>query len=246
MNNGNFKTCARGHFYSATLDHCPYCPSTGSSNSKPSSAASVGANGDSNRTMDVSGMNFGNIPNDAAATQQFVGTKDISQRGAGAYDGNEATKTIGDFGGNDNNKTQLPGDQEPSTEHVPDTGGRTMIFDDPTDIEDPQQATIRNRRKLVGWLVSYTLDEMGMDFKLYEGKNIIGRHEDCQIAIADKTVSAKHAIILFRAGRFSIADQQSTAGTFVNNEDIELQPRYLNDGDFIRVGKTILMFRSAF
>jgi pSer/pThr/pTyr-binding forkhead associated (FHA) protein len=86
---------------------------------------------------------------------------------------------------------------------------------------------------------------MGMDFKLYEGRNIIGRDLDCQITIADKTVSGKHALILFRAGKYSISDQQSTQGTFVNDEDINLEPRYLKDGDMIRIGQTVLKFRTS-
>ena len=87
---------------------------------------------------------------------------------------------------------------------------------------------------------------MGVDFKLYEGRNIIGRDLDCQISLDDNTVSAKHAVLLFRAGRYSITDQQSTQGTFVNGEDIELVPKYLNDGDIIKVGQTIFKFRSSF
>jgi len=94
----------------------------------------------------------------------------------------------------------------------------------------------------VGWLIEE--DGGGVNYKLYEGRNIIGRDLDCQITIADKKVSRRHAVILFRAGKYSIIDQQSTEGTFVNNEDIELEPRYINDGDIITVGNTRLKFRS--
>lgn len=107
------------------------------------------------------------------------------------------------------------------------------------------QRVYRESRKLVGWLVSYTLDPLGVDFKLYEGRNIIGRDLDSSITIEDNMVSAKHAVLLFRANKFSITDSQSSHGTFVNGEDIELEPRYLNDGDTITVGQTVLKFRSA-
>ena len=51
--------------------------------------------------------------------------------------------------------------------------------------------------------------------------------------------------ILYRNGKYSITDQQSSNGTYVNDEDIELDPRYLKDGDVIRIGKTVLKFRSS-
>lgn len=106
--------------------------------------------------------------------------------------------------------------------------------------------TFREYRKMVGWLVSYTLDAMGVDFKLYEGRNIIGRDADCNITVNDNMVSGKHAVLLFRAGKYSITDSQSSHGTFVNDNDIDLEPCYLQDGDVIRMGKTTFKFRTSF
>jgi hypothetical protein len=121
---------------------------------------------------------------------------------------------------------------------------KTQFFDGaPEDGTQPQK---RNFRKLVGWLVSYTIDESGVDFRLYEGRNVIGRDSDCQIVIPDMSVTGRHAILLFRNGKYSITDQQSSNGTYVNDEDIELEPRYIQDGDIIRIGDTILKFRSSF
>lgn len=104
----------------------------------------------------------------------------------------------------------------------------------------------RETRKLVGWLVTYSLDPMGVDFKLYEGRNIIGRDMDCNITVNDNMVSSKHAVLLFRANKYSITDSQSSHGTFVNGNDIDLEPVYLKDGDKIRVGKTEFLFRKSF
>ena len=108
------------------------------------------------------------------------------------------------------------------------------------------QRVYREVRKLVGWLVSYTLDPMGVDFKLYEGRNIIGRDMDCNITVNDNMVSSKHAVLLFRAGKYSVTDSQSSHGTFVNDVDIELEPYYLQDGDVIKVGQTVFKFRTSF
>ncbi|MBP5758114.1 MAG: FHA domain-containing protein, partial [Bacteroidales bacterium] len=97
-----------------------------------------------------------------------------------------------------------------------------------------------------GWLVSYSLDKMGVDFRLYEGRNIIGRDMDCNITVNDNMVSGRHAVLLFRADKYSLTDQQSTHGTFVNGNDIDLEPCYLQDGDVIKVGETVFKFRTSF
>lgn len=123
-----------------------------------------------------------------------------------------------------------------------ESGTRTMFMDS---MDENGKMKTRDYRMLVGWLVSYTLDSRGVDFKLFEGRNIIGQSAKCQITLQDSTVSGTHCVILFRAGKFSIKDEQSTHGTFVNGEDIELEPRYLNDGDIVTLGNTQLKFRVA-
>ena len=94
-------------------------------------------------------------------------------------------------------------------------------------------------------MVTYSFDAMGVDYKLYEGRNVIGRDQDCNITVNDGMISGKHAILLFRADKYSLTDNQSSHGTFVNDEDIELEPCYLNDGDIIRMGETIFKFRTS-
>ena len=207
----------------------------------------MGPTDDSNKTMDVSNFGMGNGAAMGAATGEFKETIDVGKGNAGnPVSGETKTSFVGGgFGGNDGETISVGGAPQPQGP-TPSPSERTMIFEEEGfDAQGQQQVYIRSRRKLVGWLVSYTLDEMGMDFKLYEGRNIIGRNADCQITIADKTVSGNHAVILFRAGKYSITDQQSSQGTFVNNEDIELEPRYLKDGDVIRMGQTLLRFRSS-
>jgi hypothetical protein len=115
------------------------------------------------------------------------------------------------------------------------------------EIEGKQKMEIeyRSRRKLVGWLVSYSFNDMGMDFKLYEGRNLIGRDMDCNITVNDLMVSGKHAVILFKNGKYKIKDELSTHGTWVNDKDIEDSHEELHDGDFIRIGETVFKFKSS-
>lgn len=98
----------------------------------------------------------------------------------------------------------------------------------------------RKSRKIVGWIISFTLDEMGLDFRLYEGSNSIGRDATNNITIAkDSSISSKHAVILFRESQgFFIKDDMSANGTFLNGEELEIgKPYSLKDGDKIGFGR---------
>lgn len=133
--------------------------------------------------------------------------------------------------------------QQPSVNYK-----RTVFGDEEEETQGPNmqagpKKVPRYSRKLVGWLVTYSFDELGVDYKLYEGRNIIGRDVDCNITINDGRMSGKHAVLLFRANKYSLTDNQSSHGTFVNEEDIDLEPRYLKDGDIIRMGNTVFKFR---
>ncbi len=145
----------------------------------------------------------------------------------------------------DEQETVLEGRQKP-------IGGysRTVFGDEEEEIRNynvqgEPKKTPRYVRKLVGWLVTYSLDELGVDYKLYEGRNVIGRDTDSNITVNDCRMSGKHAVLLFRANKYSLTDCQSSHGTFVNDEDIELEPRYLKDGDVIRMGNTVFKFRTS-
>jgi hypothetical protein len=100
-----------------------------------------------------------------------------------------------------------------------------------------------NGRKLVGWLVSFTLDPLGVDFKLFEGKNLIGSDPKCDIVLPDSAISGHHLTILFRLGHYDFKDEFSSNGTFVNDEF--QKEGQLKDGDVIRLGNTLLLFRAT-
>ncbi len=154
------------------------------------------------------------------------------------------------FGGTQTTVIENPGSTTCGNRRAAPNHGRTVFGDeyDELQITNAQGATkneARYGRKLVGWLVSYSSDELGVDYKLYEGRNIIGRDVDCNVTVNDGRMSGKHAVLLFRANKYSLTDSQSSHGTFVNEEDIELEPRYLKDGDIIRMGSTVFKFRSS-
>lgn len=223
-----YKQCPNGHYYQG--DHCPYCKTNNNYGGSPTSTKT-----------EV----FGNQGSAETESPRGYQQPTMQMPGAGGSGGEKTTVIDGEtiVGG--------PG-ARPANGGRPPMSGRTVFGDeDETEtVSTPSgervQRVYRETRKLVGWLVSYTLDPMGIDFKLYEGRNIIGRDMDCNITVNDSMVSSRHAVLLFRAGKYSITDSQSSHGTFVNNRDIELEPCYLSDGDIIQIGQTTFKFRTSF
>ena len=101
-----------------------------------------------------------------------------------------------------------------------------------------------SKGKIVGWLISYTRNADGEDFRIYDGYNRIGANPVCDIVLEDETVSGSHAIIVYRDGRFLVKDDLSRNGTFVNGREIsEAHP--LQSYDQVRIGNTFLTFIAA-
>jgi len=81
----------------------------------------------------------------------------------------------------------------------------------------------------------------GKQWKLSdEGEYTLGRLESCSIAFADAGMSKVHCRIVHHQDRWTIRDEKSRNGTFVNGKRIRGQ--FLKDGDKIRVGRTVLEF----
>ncbi|PRY84781.1 FHA domain-containing protein [Mongoliibacter ruber] len=122
-----------------------------------------------------------------------------------------------------------PNEENPSKKHTKVEGyaGTVQSADD---------------RTIVGFLISYSANEKGDFWALREGKNVIGSSNDCTIPLHSPTVSNIHAIINTRRSQNDnrlmvvITDQNSTNGVFVNNQDVEYQPRELKDRDKIKIG----------
>lgn len=118
---------------------------------------------------------------------------------------------------------------------------RTQVYQGPG--VSPVQRQAPQNRKLVGWLVSFTLHPNGVDFRLYEGRNTIGTDPACDIVLQDRGVSTRHLTILYRAGKLRFKDEMTTNGTFINGQ--MLDEGELNDGDIIKVGDTELKLRTV-
>lgn len=106
----------------------------------------------------------------------------------------------------------------------------------------------------VGELASVAVDELegpalvvrsgggraGESFSLYRERTRIGRSPECEVFLDDVTVSRNHAVVVKRDGAFSVDDQGSLNGTFVNRHRIDSSP--LENGDELQIGKYRLTF----
>ena len=74
----------------------------------------------------------------------------------------------------------------------------------------------------------------------------IGRRAETDLSIPwDGQVSGVHAVLQYIGGELAIVDDGlSTNGTFVNGQRISGRQR-LRDGDRVRVGRTVLVYRAA-
>ena len=80
----------------------------------------------------------------------------------------------------------------------------------------------------------------GESFRPAGERTRIGRSPDCDIFLDDVTVSRNHAVLIEENGKFSVEDQGSLNGTFVNRRRIDRAP--LEEGDELQVGKYRMTF----
>jgi hypothetical protein len=97
-------------------------------------------------------------------------------------------------------------------------------------------------RKIVGVLITYSWKPDGQMFPVREGRNLIGRGEECDIRVLeDSTLSQVNSHITFRKS-FVLGDMVSMSGTDLNGEPVEEQFRPLGNYAQIRTGSTRWLF----
>jgi pSer/pThr/pTyr-binding forkhead associated (FHA) protein len=66
-----------------------------------------------------------------------------------------------------------------------------------------------------------------------------GRASDQTVVLDDEFVSASHAMVVLRNGRWWVRDEGSTNGTLVNGAPVESETA-LNEGDELQIGQVVL------
>ena len=82
--------------------------------------------------------------------------------------------------------------------------------------------------------LSVVIDSTQQRVNLPTGEIFIGRAKDCDINIADQTISAHHARIVTYFNASYIEDLSSTNGTFLNGKRVKMHT--LHPGDEISLG----------
>lgn len=112
----------------------------------------------------------------------------------------------------------------------------------PEAVSSPQQPrrTVQPGKPVVGFLYSVSRTAVGEFWPLQIGRNTIGQSAECDIVLAEATVSSNHAVIVIRQGKngiiAAIKDPESTNGTFINGERIDFEAEECHSGDVITIG----------
>ncbi|MBP5313447.1 MAG: FHA domain-containing protein [Eggerthellaceae bacterium] len=116
---------------------------------------------------------------------------------------------------------------------------KTKEFD-PIEINNTQVQTKKPSVKQASLLVVQG-PRNGALFTLDGSPKTVGRSPACDIFLNDMTVSRRHAVLAPIRGGYSITDQKSYNGTWVNNKNIESIA--LKDGDMVQMGAFVLQFK---
>jgi pSer/pThr/pTyr-binding forkhead associated (FHA) protein len=98
---------------------------------------------------------------------------------------------------------------------------------------------------------SATVDRMSetgspiASWNLLRGRTRLGRDSDNHVVLDDERVSLHHALITVRDGVYWVEDLGSTNGTFVGDDKRVMEGHALVDGDQVRLGGVVLVFRGA-
>jgi pSer/pThr/pTyr-binding forkhead associated (FHA) protein len=92
----------------------------------------------------------------------------------------------------------------------------------------------------LAYVVLFDGDRPGRMYALKRNIVVLGRAEDCDVHIADASVSSQHARIQKRTQGFEIVDLDSTNGTFVGG--VRVSKSALRNGDHVTVGSVEFMF----
>lgn len=102
---------------------------------------------------------------------------------------------------------------------------------------------IADRTRALGHLIVMSTLEKGRSFSLSSTATYIGRGEVNDIVLKDEQVSQRHARFVLDAEHFWVEDVASTNGTFLNGTQVDGR-EMLKDEDLIKIGTTILKFKS--
>jgi pSer/pThr/pTyr-binding forkhead associated (FHA) protein len=79
------------------------------------------------------------------------------------------------------------------------------------------------------------IGETGTELEFTLDRTLVGREATCDVVVEDKSVSRKHVVIEHRGEGWTVVDQGSANGTFVNGQKVVAEAE-LHDGHELRLG----------
>jgi pSer/pThr/pTyr-binding forkhead associated (FHA) protein len=119
-------------------------------------------------------------------------------------------------------------------------GHTTMSFTPEENTEDDSLALADLRIEGPALVVRSGGGRAGETFALERDRVSVGRGPECDVFLDDVTVSRKHAVLRRGPDGFTIDDEGSLNGTYVNRRRVETAQ--LEDGDEVQIGKYRLTF----
>jgi hypothetical protein len=116
----------------------------------------------------------------------------------------------------------------------------TMTFTPEETAEDDSLSLAELRIEGPALVVRSGGGRAGETFALESDRLSIGRAPECEVFLDDVTVSRKHAVITRGDNGYTIEDEGSLNGTYVNRRRVETAS--LEDGDEVQIGKYKLTF----
>lgn len=135
-------------------------------------------------------------------------------------------------------ENQTGNDETIPDQTIPDS---TLRKNEDIAIIAQKQSTVKKR--IEGFLITYSHNPYGDYYPLYLGKNRIGRNKTSDIVVNDLAMSGEHAVILFRGNKVFIEDRLSVNGTFINDGKESIDRANLNDNDIIKMGQTVFKIK---
>ena len=98
------------------------------------------------------------------------------------------------------------------------------------------QRTIKGNIEFEVPILTIAMVENEQEFNFNQPEFFIGRNPQADLHIPDDTLSDLHARVFYKSSHWMIEDNQSTNGTFINNERLST-PSVLIQGDEITCGQ---------
>ncbi len=98
------------------------------------------------------------------------------------------------------------------------------------------------RSQVAPIVLSVIVNQESLEKQYTKSEIILGRDPDCDLTIADETVSLRHCKLYYHHKQWWVRDLESTNGSFINNTFIE-SPVVVIDGDELKLGKVPITIR---